>query len=83
LLLVVDLTQIQHRALHGPAVGKAAILDYAEVAVNPLILLSLSAAQKHRKPQDARNRGKRKGPTVFIRALQVFLGLIVLQTKEK
>src|SRR5271165_3549274 len=65
LLLVVDLAQIQHSALHGSGVGQAAVLHYAEVAVNPAILFSLGAAQKHGKQQNARNRAKREEGEIF------------------
>jgi hypothetical protein len=62
LLLVVDLAQIQHGALHGSEAGQTAILHHAEVAVNPVILFSLSAAQKHGEAAACqKSRQKKRG----------------------
>jgi hypothetical protein len=49
LLLVVDLTQVEHGTLHGPAARYATVLDDAEIAVVLAVLPTVGAAQKHRK----------------------------------
>jgi len=47
LLPVVDLTQIQNRALRRLAAGQTAVLDNAEVAMVLAVFASVGAAQKH------------------------------------
>jgi hypothetical protein len=61
---------------------QAAILHYAEVAVNPVILLSLDAAQKHGKQQNARNRAKRKEGEVFTTRVADLFRKTVLQANQ-
>src|SRR3954447_17044274 len=48
LLLVVDLTEIEHRPLYGLATRHATVLDDAEIAVVLTVFLAIGSPQKHR-----------------------------------
>src|SRR3954454_21532405 len=47
LWLVVDLTEVEHVALHHPPADQAPVFHYAPVRVNLAILLARAAPQKH------------------------------------
>jgi hypothetical protein len=66
LLLIVDLTQIQHRALTRPAARDAPFLNDAEVATALTVLLAVSSAEKQAPRRTPDFRSTRKVFTVRV-----------------
>src|SRR5215510_7006415 len=68
LLLIVDLAEIQHRALRRFAAGQPSVLNDAEVAMVLTVFLAIRAAQKHASAAECqRSRGQKRGK-VFTQA---------------
>ena len=69
LLLIVDLSQVQHRPLHRLLRAHPPVLDDAEIAVILAVLLAMAAAQKHGRRSmtetGIRKQGGRSSPQRF------------------
>ena len=67
-LAVVDLAEVQHLALHHPAVRAAAVLHHAPVAVLLAVLEASLGAQEH-GPEACRNTPASQGPRSALQRL--------------
>src|SRR5262249_23509705 len=69
LLLIVDLAEIENRALGGLAAGQTPRLDHAEVPMILAVLVPVCAAQKHRSAAACQRSISWKRGKVFTQAV--------------